>query len=59
MIHAAERAVLVADSSKFGRRSLAPVCALPELWMVLTDEELPPSGRAAFEPVLRCVPLRA
>src|SRR5437879_11588247 len=31
MIAAAERTVLVADSAKFGRRALAPVCAVAEL----------------------------
>jgi DeoR family transcriptional regulator, aga operon transcriptional repressor len=59
MIEAAEHVVLVADSTKFGRRALSPVCSIADLSMVLTDDELPAASRAAFGPRLRCVPVRS
>ena len=57
MIAAAERTMLIADSSKFGRQALARVCSIGELSLVLTDDELPASGRAGFGAALHCVPL--
>lgn len=55
MIAAADQAVLVADSSKFGRRALASVCRLEELSLLLTDDGLAEADRAAYGPGLRCV----
>ncbi|QWF83521.1 DeoR/GlpR family DNA-binding transcription regulator [Amycolatopsis sp. CA-230715] len=55
MIAAADRAVLVADSSKFGRRALAPVCPLAEFDTILTDDALPAEHRDAYGPALRTV----
>lgn len=56
MIEAAERVVVVADSSKLGRRSLAPVCGLSTVSALVTDDGLPEADRAAYGPALRCVP---
>ncbi|MEV0766698.1 DeoR/GlpR family DNA-binding transcription regulator [Nocardia salmonicida] len=42
MIAAARRAVVVADSSKFGRRALAKVASLEEIAGVMTDSGLDP-----------------
>ncbi|MFJ6690544.1 DeoR/GlpR family DNA-binding transcription regulator [Streptomyces sp. NPDC091294] len=56
MIEAAERVVVVADSSKLDRRSLAPVCDLAAVHAVITDDELPADRREAYGPVLHCVP---
>jgi DeoR/GlpR family transcriptional regulator of sugar metabolism len=41
MIKAARTAVVVADSSKFGRRALAKVAGLDEIDFVVTDPDLP------------------
>lgn len=41
MIAAGHHVVLVADSSKFGRISLAKVCDLTEISMIITDDRLP------------------
>ncbi|MBT2409913.1 DeoR/GlpR transcriptional regulator [Streptomyces sp. ISL-12] len=56
MIEAAERVVVVADSSKLGRRSLAPVCELSAVSALFTDDGLPEEERAAYGAALRCVP---
>ncbi|MEU5273984.1 DeoR/GlpR family DNA-binding transcription regulator [Streptomyces hygroscopicus] len=56
MIEAAERVVIVADSSKLGRRSLAPVCDLSAVSALITDDELPAGERAGYGPALRCIP---
>jgi len=56
MIAAADRAVLVADSSKFGHRALAHVCQLSELAMILTDDELAAGERSSYGAGLRCIP---
>ena len=57
MISAARRVAVVADSSKFARRSLATVCALDAVDAVVTDDGLAPEARAAYGPTLRCVPV--
>jgi DeoR/GlpR family transcriptional regulator of sugar metabolism len=56
MIAAADRAVLVADSSKFGRRALATVVAIDAFETIVTDGGLPPPERAAYGTRLVCVP---
>jgi DeoR family transcriptional regulator of aga operon len=55
MIAAARNAAVVADSSKFGRRSLATVCTLDDVDAVITDDGVPPEDRAAYGATLRCV----
>lgn len=57
MIAAARQIAVVADSSKLGRRSLATVCSLDEVDVVLTDEGLAPEDRAGYGSALRCIPL--
>ncbi|XVQ09623.1 DeoR/GlpR family DNA-binding transcription regulator [Spirillospora sp. CA-255316] len=57
MIAAADRVVVVADSSKFGRRALASVCPLTDITMILTDDALPADARDAYGSRLRCVPV--
>ncbi|CCM79864.1 MULTISPECIES: DeoR/GlpR family DNA-binding transcription regulator [Rhizobium] len=48
MIRAADCAVLVADSSKFGKRSFAKVCGVEELTLIVTDGQVTPEQRGAF-----------
>lgn len=57
MIAAARRVAVVADSSKLGRRSLATVCPLDDVDVVITDDGLAVDDRAAYGPSLRCVPV--
>lgn len=44
MIHAAQRAVAVCDSSKFNRRSLALIVPASDIHAVITDNSLPPAS---------------
>lgn len=43
MIEAAREVVVVADSTKFGRRALARVCGLDDVHRIITDDKLDPS----------------
>lgn len=56
MLGAAARAVLVADSTKFGRRALASVCDLGAFEHVVTDDGLRPAGAVGYSPRLVRVP---
>ncbi len=56
MIAAADRAVLVADSSKFGRRALARVVAIDAFDTLVTDDGLPSADRDGYGSRLVCVP---
>ncbi|HLI15743.1 MAG TPA: DeoR/GlpR family DNA-binding transcription regulator [Acidimicrobiales bacterium] len=58
MIDAAERCAVLADSSKFGRRALAPVAPLERFERILTDDGLPEAARPAYGARLVCVPSR-
>ena len=58
MLAVADKAVFVADSSKFGRRAFATVCHLSDASVLITDDDLPMADRAAYGERLRCVPLR-
>lgn len=40
MIHSAERAILVADKSKFNKRSINKICSLEEFSLIICDNEL-------------------
>ena len=40
MMEAAQKTILLADSSKFGKRSLAKICELDEISEIITDKEL-------------------
>ena len=46
MVRAARETILVADSSKFGKRSLSRIVPLSEVARVVTDRGLPESTRA-------------
>lgn len=58
MLAAADKVVVVADSSKFGRRAFATVCRLSDAAMLITDDELPVAERTAYGERLRCMPIR-
>jgi len=45
MLRQAARSVLLMDSSKFGRKSLARVCGLDEVDQIITDEGAPQPWR--------------
>ena len=49
MIRVAREVVVVADSSKFTRRSLSVIARLEEVHKVLTDDRVPPATVAALE----------
>lgn len=49
MVRSARETILVADSSKFGRRSLSRIVGLTEVNRIITDDALPPPIRAALE----------
>ncbi|AUX79361.1 DeoR/GlpR family DNA-binding transcription regulator [Sinorhizobium fredii] len=55
MIRAADCAVLVADSSKLGKRSFARVCGIEELSQIITDSRVTPEQRRAFGKKLKIV----
>lgn len=48
MMRQAARSVLLMDSSKFGRKSLARVCGLAEIDQVVTDPEIDPALRRSM-----------
>ena len=47
--------VVVADSSKFGQRALAPVCGLDEIDLIVTDAGLEPGLREPYGDRLSCI----
>jgi hypothetical protein len=49
--------VVVADSSKFEHRALAPVCALDDVDLIVTDDNLDPQIRRLYGSRVHCVPL--
>lgn len=49
MINNAKQVILVADSSKFQRRSLAFICALDRIDFVVTDDAILPDDRKRLE----------
>jgi DeoR family transcriptional regulator, aga operon transcriptional repressor len=48
MIKSAQKLIVLADSTKFGRRGFSRICSLPEVDMVITDDE-------ASLPFTRCM----
>ncbi len=42
MMHAGGQVIVVADSSKFGQQSIAHLCALKDVHVLVTDDELSP-----------------
>lgn len=55
MIDAAHQVVVVADSSKFEHRALAPVVPLDRIDLIVTDNGLDPALRSAYGERLLCV----
>jgi DeoR family transcriptional regulator, aga operon transcriptional repressor len=55
MVSAADRAVLLADSSKFGRRALAAVVGVEAFQIIVTDDGLPQKQRSGYGSRLVCV----
>jgi DeoR family transcriptional regulator, fructose operon transcriptional repressor len=51
MMRAADQVIVVADSSKFGRQSLAHLCGLGEVHTVVSDQEVPQEWRTAIQEV--------
>lgn len=49
MIRTADRVTLVADSSKFGQRALAMLCALTDVHEIVTDDGVSDEWRAVME----------
>lgn len=49
MIRSADEVVLVADSTKFGHQSIAPVCQLNEIHHIVVDRALAPSWAPIVE----------
>ena len=41
MINAAQKVVVLADSSKFGQRGFGRICALEDIDVIVTDERIP------------------
>lgn len=49
MMRAAQKTIVLADSSKFGRRGFAKICGMDEVDMVITDCNIRPADRRALE----------
>jgi DeoR family transcriptional regulator of aga operon len=57
MLASARHTVVVADSSKFGRRALVSVAAIDEVDRIITDDELPADVAAEYGDRLQLVPV--
>jgi DeoR family transcriptional regulator of aga operon len=57
MMAAARQVVVVADSSKFEHRALAPVCGLGDIDLIVTDDSLEPRIGSLYGEALRRVPV--
>jgi DeoR family transcriptional regulator, aga operon transcriptional repressor len=49
MIKAAQKVIVLADSTKFGRRGFSRICSLSEVDMVITDDEASPAFIRSME----------
>ena len=49
MIHTAQKTIVLADSSKFGRRGFARICGMDDVDMIITDVHVSPTIAAAIE----------
>lgn len=49
MIHTAQKTIVLADSSKFGRRGFARICGMDDVDMIITDAHVSPTIAAAIE----------
>ncbi|TDE15867.1 DeoR/GlpR family DNA-binding transcription regulator [Jiangella asiatica] len=55
MIVSASATAVLADSSKFGHRSVCPVAAIDDVRHLITDDDLPVADRGAYGDRLICV----
>lgn len=49
MMQAAQQTIVLADSSKFGRRGFAKICNVDDIDMLVTDNKIPASARRWLE----------
>jgi DeoR family transcriptional regulator of aga operon len=49
MMKACQKIIVLADSSKFGRRGFGKICALEEIDRIITDKEAPAHFIKALE----------
>ena len=49
MIHTSQKTIVLADSSKFGRRGFARICGMDDVDMIITDAHVSPTIAAAIE----------
>jgi DeoR family transcriptional regulator of aga operon len=49
MIKMARKVIVVADSSKFGRRNLAVICSVSQIDVLITDKGISPADNEALE----------
>ncbi|WP_314126370.1 DeoR/GlpR family DNA-binding transcription regulator [Segatella maculosa] len=49
MIHTAQKTIVLADSSKFGRRGFARICGMDDVDMIITDAHVSPTIASAIE----------
>ena len=49
MIHTAQKTIVLADSSKFGRRGFARICGMDDVDMIITDAHVSKTIAAAIE----------
>ena len=49
MMKAADKTIVLADSSKFGRRGFGKICSLDEIDIIITDKGLSPGMKKHFE----------
>ena len=49
MMCAAQKIIVLSDSSKFGRRGFAKICGMDEVDMVITDSGIRPADRQSLE----------
>ena len=49
MIHTAQKTVVLADSSKFGRRGFARICGMDDVDVIITDSHVSPAIARSIE----------
>lgn len=49
MMHAAQKTIVLADSSKFGRRGFAKISNIEDVDMIITDSNVPEAARVQLE----------
>jgi len=49
MIESAQKTIVLADSSKFGRRGFAKIGGIEDIDMIITDDHITPSQKEKIE----------